>query len=65
MNQISPIIALAAFVSTNAQAASWSPDGKRVAFSYIGGPEAIYIIDADGSNLKAIVEREQRDFLPR
>jgi len=47
-----------------AAAAAWSPDGKRIAYSYIGGPENIYIVNADGSGQKDIVVREERDFRP-
>jgi Tol biopolymer transport system component len=47
-----------------AEAASWSPDGKSLAYSYIGGPENIYIVNADGSSVRSIVVREQRDFRP-
>lgn len=47
-----------------AHAGSWSPDGKQIVFSYIGGPENIYIVNADGSNLRELVVRDQRDFQP-
>ena len=48
----------------SALAASWSPDGKQIAYSFIGGPENIYLANADGSNVIALVESEQRSFLP-
>lgn len=47
-----------------AAAAPWSPDGQRIAFSYIGGPESIFVMDADGANVQAVVDRAQRDFRP-
>ena len=45
-------------------AASWSPDGRQLAYSFIGNPENIYISDANGDNVKEIVVRSQRDFRP-
>jgi len=45
-------------------AASWSPDGKRLAYSFIGGPENIYAMNADGSSHVDVVIRAQRDFQP-
>jgi len=53
-----------AFLSAPCCAASWSPDGKRIAYSFIGGPESLYIMDADGARAHAILVREQRDFQP-
>lgn len=50
--------------SSLGHAASWSPDGKRIAYSFIGGPESLYIMDADGGRAHAILVREQRDFQP-
>ncbi len=47
-----------------ALAASWSPDGRRLAYSFIGGPENIYVVNADGSGLALLVDRDQRDFRP-
>lgn len=44
--------------------APWSPGGKKIAYSFVGNPENIYIVDADGSNRKALIIREQRDFRP-
>jgi len=46
------------------EAASWSPDGQLLAYSYIGGPENIYIVNAEGSSTRSVVVREQRDFRP-
>lgn len=45
-------------------AASWSPNGKRIAYSFIGGPESLYIMDSDGGRAHPILVREQRDFQP-
>ncbi len=38
--------------------ASWSPDGRRIAFAARkdGGPCSVYLMDADGSNAKALEE---------
>ena len=45
-------------------AAPISPDGSQIVFSYIGGPENLYIADADGSNQRDLVARAERDFRP-
>lgn len=47
-----------------AQCAATSPDGHLLVYSYIGGPENIYLVDVDGSNPVALVVRDQRDFRP-
>ena len=47
-----------------ASAAAWSPDGKQLAYSYVGGPESIYLINVDGSGQRELLVREQRDFRP-
>lgn len=44
--------------------AASSPDGRQLAYSYIGGPENIYLVDTDGSNVVPLVVRDQRDFRP-
>lgn len=49
---------------TASVAGSWSPDGRQIAYSFIGGPEHIYLVGADGSGGRALVVREQRDFRP-
>jgi TolB protein len=37
------------------RAAVWSPDGTELVFSSDGnGPSAIYIVNADGSNLRRL-----------
>jgi dipeptidyl aminopeptidase/acylaminoacyl peptidase len=36
--------------------ASWSPDGKRLAFSAVGG-EGVFVVGADGKGLHAILEK--------
>ena len=59
---------------------SWSPDGKRIAFSsrqalpvrhdpFFGnhhgvGPHDIYVMDADGDNRKRLTEHPRGDFSP-
>jgi Tol biopolymer transport system component len=60
------VIALAVSLAPAATslAASWSPDGELLAFSYIGGPENIYIVGTDGGDVRPIVVRDQRDFRP-
>jgi TolB protein len=37
--------------------ATWSKDGKRIAFGHFNGPmSAVKVMDADGSNVKTVVE---------
>ena len=55
---------LAWLLATSAQAASWSPDCSQIAYSYIGGPENIYLVDVGSGVSRALVVREQRDFQP-
>lgn len=57
---VAPVLAFA----VSAGAASWSPDGARLAYSYIGGPENIYLVHADGSDPTAVLVRERREFRP-
>ena len=45
-------------------AAPWSPDGSMIVYSYIGGPENLYIANADGSDERDLVVRAERDFRP-
>lgn len=45
-------------------AAPWSPDGSQLAYSFIGGPENIYLVGADGGHPTSLVVRELRDFRP-
>lgn len=45
-------------------AAAWSPDGKTLAYSFIGGPENIYLVNPDGTGRVDLVVREPRDFRP-
>ncbi len=52
------------FVAGSTDAAAWSPDGTRIAFSFIGGPEHIYLADPDGSNSRPLVVRRHRDYRP-
>jgi Tol biopolymer transport system component len=47
-----------------AHAAPWSPDGSWIAYSYIGNPENIYLVRADGSEPRTLLARNQRDFRP-
>jgi TolB protein len=56
--------AIILFMASSAIAAAWSPDGKRIAYSFIGGPEDIYIVQTDGWGRAGVVIREQRDFRP-
>ena len=45
--------------------ASWSPDGKQIAFQHIeaGGKEGtLYLIDADGSNPKQVLDMDGKPF---
>jgi TolB protein len=46
---------LAAFDS----AAAWSPDGRRIAFA---GADGIYVVDADGSNLRPAARNAARQY---
>lgn len=55
-----------------ASRASWAPDGKKVAFvsrstEIIGGAYwlQVYVIDADGSNLKMITRSPNSTFVPK
>ena len=50
-------LALCLFVLLAPQsiAAQWSPDGQKIAFSFIGGPEDIYITDSEGTYLQQVV----------
>ena len=47
-----------------AYGAAMSPDGRELAYSYIGGPENIYLVSSDGGEAVELVVREQRDFRP-
>ena len=51
-------------VTIPTHAAPWSPDGQRIAYSFIGGPENIYLINADGTGQVPLVVRKERDFRP-
>ncbi len=55
-----------------ASRAAWSPDGRKVAFvspspQIIGGAYwmQVYVIDADGSNLKMITQSPHSTFVPK
>jgi Tol biopolymer transport system component len=52
--------------TTHAMTPSWSPDGKKIAFS--GASDEynldIYIIDADGSNLRQLTKLQGHDEFP-
>jgi len=44
---------------------SWSPDGTRIAFtSYRDGGEDIWVMDADGKNLKQLTTHSRGDWSP-
>ena len=45
-------------------AAAPSPDGERLAYSFIGSPENIYLSKADGSAVRPLVARATREFRP-
>ena len=58
--------------TTGASRAAWSPNGKRVAFvgrspEIIGGAYwlQVYVIDADGSNLRMITQSAHSTFSPK
>jgi TolB protein len=43
----------------------WSPDGKRVAFtSNRDGPYSLYVMDADGGNVKRLVNSQAVCYMP-
>lgn len=58
------LVVLSGLGAGRPEAASWSPDGKRIAYSFIGGPENIYLVNPDGTGNTPLVVREQRDFQP-
>lgn len=58
------LVPLLSLLAGPAPAASPSPDGLRLAFSFIGGPESIYLAAADGSGVAPLVERPVREFRP-
>jgi len=64
MWRITAALLFLALWASSSPAGSWSPDGKRIAYSFIGGPEDLYVMDADGGRPHAILVREQRDFQP-
>jgi Tol biopolymer transport system component len=46
-------------------AANWSPDGKQITFAtFLGGPGKIYVINADGSNRRAIATGSYPSWSP-
>lgn len=45
-------------------AASPSPDGTLLAYSFIGGPENIYLSTSDGEGARGVVAEEFRTFRP-
>lgn len=63
---------VARLTTMGASRAAWSPDGKKVTFvsrspEIIGGAYwlQVYVIDADGSNLKMITRSPHSTFVPR
>ena len=65
MNIKSTFFAAGIFMAASqAVAAPISPDGSMIVYSYIGGPENLYIANADGTNARDLVVRTGRDFRP-
>ena len=51
----------------NDESPSWSPDGKRIAFSTDreeDGSKEIYVMEADGTNPRNLTKNHQNDFSP-
>jgi TolB protein len=50
---------------TSDQNPTWSPDGRRIAFSSsVGGMRDIWVMDADGSNRVPLTHHGARDYKP-
>ncbi len=58
------LAAASCLITIPAIAAPWSSDGAKIVYSYIGGPENLYIMNADGSEQRDLVIRAERDFRP-
>src|SRR5207248_10297447 len=43
------------------RSATWSPDGRRIAFSVFGGSGPVYVVDRDGSGLHALASTGASD----
>lgn len=44
---------------------TWSPDGKKIAFSSdIDGNDEIYVMNADGTNIKRLTNHKAKDYYP-
>jgi len=44
---------------------SWSPDGKRIAFSFAdGGSTTLYVIEVDGSGMMMLIDKPVQDWKP-
>jgi TolB protein len=63
---------VARLTTLGASRAAWSPDGKKVAFisrspEIIGGAYwlQVYVMDADGSNLKMLTRSPHSTFVPK
>jgi Tol biopolymer transport system component len=58
------VLSTLSLIGLSSFAAPWSPDGTQMAYSFIAGPENIYLVGADGANPVSLVVRPERDFRP-
>jgi Tol biopolymer transport system component len=45
-----------------AQYPAWSPDGQKIAFTYYDGDFSLYVMDADGANVRRLTEGPQDNW---
>ena len=64
MDIIKKLLIVMIYMSSSVYSASWSPDGSKIAYSYIANPENIYLVNADGSDPQTLLARKTRDFRP-
>jgi len=64
MDTIKKLLIVMIYLSCAVYSASWSPDGSKIAYSYIANPENIYLVNADGSDPQTLLARKTRDFRP-